>query len=58
MDSLIQLEYIIERERGRATGRQYTPADDVHIPTSNRAIDRLRRMLDLLRTAREAVGYA
>jgi arsenite methyltransferase len=35
MDSLIQLEYIIERERSRATSRQYAPANAVHSTTSN-----------------------
>ena len=58
MDSLIQLEYIIERERSRPTGRQPSPDDAVHVTTRNPVVDPLRRVLDLLRTAREAVGYA
>ncbi len=58
MDSLIQLEYIIERERSRATSRQCVPANDVHITTSNPAVEGLRRMLNLLSTVRTALRYA
>jgi hypothetical protein len=57
MDSLFQLEYIIERERSRTAGPQHPTTDALHI-TTRPLIDRLRRMLDLLRTARRAVRYA
>jgi hypothetical protein len=58
MDSLMQLQYIIERERSRANGSQCTPADALHITTSSPVIDRLRRMLGLLRLQHIAVRHA
>jgi hypothetical protein len=58
MDSLVQLEYIIERERSRAISRQPVDVDEVRpVAASRRFVDHLRRMLDGLRAARGAATY-
>lgn len=59
MDSVIQLEYIIERERSRGVSRRSVDADEVRSnAASHRFIGHVRRMVDLLRSAREAATYA
>ena len=58
MESLIQLEYILEHERHQFTGRQHQPDYAGHIATACPMSDYLRRLLDLFRTPREAMRFA
>ena len=58
MDSLIQLEYILERERSRGPLRQHLSADEARVRTATTLIDHLRRIVDLRSTARGAGRYA
>ena len=58
MDTVIQLEYIIERERSRPVGRQHQPSDTTHVTTVSRVSDYLRRLLKLPRSSHESVRYA
>jgi hypothetical protein len=47
MDSLSQLEYIIERERYHSIGPQPQPSDAAQVPTASPLSGYLRRIFDV-----------